>query len=111
MNFYLKIETFLKLWNIQSKTSKTIAVWLQNSNDQFSFKPVKKDMIAKEISNLKTGKAVHSNYIPTKILIDLENLFDTKKKENHIEKYIYRPVSNLSNISKLMKGFYVQMYD
>ena len=77
MNFYLKIETFLKLWNIQSKTSKTIAVWLQNPNDQFSFKPVKKDMIAKEISNLKTGKAVHSNYIPTKILIDLEGLFDT----------------------------------
>ena len=35
---------------------------------QFSFKLVTKEMIAKEISNLKSGKAVRSNDIPTKII-------------------------------------------
>ena len=39
----------------------------RNPNDQFSFKSVTKEMIAKEISNLKSGKAVCSNDIPTKI--------------------------------------------
>ena len=33
-----------------------------------SFKPVTKEMIAKEISNLKPGKEIRSNDIPTKII-------------------------------------------
>ena len=33
----------------------------RNSIGQFFFKPVTKEMIAKEISNLKLGKAVRSN--------------------------------------------------
>ena len=49
----------------------------RNPNDQFSFKPVTKEMIAKEISNLKSGKAVRSNDIPTKIIKDFKDLFAT----------------------------------
>ena len=39
-----------------------------NPNDQFSFRPVTKEMIANKISNLKHGKAVRRNDIQTKIL-------------------------------------------
>ena len=46
-------------------------------NDQFSFKPVTKEMIVKEISNLKSGKVVRSNDIPTKIIEDFKDLFAT----------------------------------
>ena len=49
----------------------------RNPNDQFSFKPVTKEMILKEISNLKPGKAVRSNDIPTKIIKDFKDLFAT----------------------------------
>ena len=42
---------------------------------KFSFKPVTKEMIANEISNLKFGKAVRSNDIPTKIMKDFKDLF------------------------------------
>ena len=38
-------------------------------------KPVTKEMIAKEISDLKPRKAVCSNDIPTKILKDFQDLF------------------------------------
>ena len=42
-----------------------------------TFKPVTKEMIAKDISDLKTRKAVSSNDIPTNILKDFEGLFAT----------------------------------
>ena len=111
----------------------------RNPNDQFSFKPVTKEMIAKEISNLKSGKAVRSNDIPTKIIKDFKDLFATfiynnynkclldgtfpedlktaevvpvYKKKKRTDKNNYRPVSILSNISKIYeRSFYNQMYD
>ena len=46
----------------------------RNPNDQFSLKPVTKEMIAKEISDLKSGKAVRSNDIPTKIIKEFKRL-------------------------------------
>ena len=49
----------------------------RNPDDQFSFKPVTTEMIAKEISNLKSGKPAFSNDIPPKILKDFEDLFAT----------------------------------
>ena len=49
----------------------------RNPDDQFSFKPVTTEIIAKEISNLKSGKAAFSNDIPPKILKDFEDLFAT----------------------------------
>ena len=55
----------------------------RNPNDQFSFKPVTKEMIAKEISNLKSGKAVRSNDIPTKIIKDFKDLFATFLYNNY----------------------------
>ena len=111
----------------------------RNPNDQFPFKPVTKEMIAKEISNLKSGKAVPSNDIPTKIIKDFKDLFATfiynnynkclldgtfpedlktaevvpvYKKKKRTDKNNYRPVSILSNISKIYeRSFYNQMYD
>ena len=44
---------------------------------QFSFKPVTKEMIAKEISYLKSGKADRSNDIPTKTIKEFEDLLYT----------------------------------
>ena len=49
----------------------------RNPKDQFSFKPVTKEMIAKEISNLKSGKADRSNDIPTKTIKEFEDLLHT----------------------------------
>ena len=111
----------------------------RNPNKQFSFKPVTKEMIAKEISNLKPRKAVHSNDILTKILKDFEDLFATLiynnynkslldrtfledlktaevvpvyKKKNCTDKNNNRPVSILLNISKIYeRSFYNQNYD
>ena len=87
-------------------------------------------MIAKEISNLKPGKAVRSNDIPAKVLKDFVELFaiskynnfnksllvgtfseDLKtaevvpvyKKKKGTHKNNYRPVSILSNISKMFE--------
>ena len=69
------------MWSTQLKTenySSIIAIKnKRNPNDQFSFKPVTKEMIAKEISNLKSEKAVRSNDIPTKIIKDFKDLFAT----------------------------------
>ena len=98
-----------------------------------------KEMIAKETSNLKSGKAVRSNDIPTKIIQDFKDLFATfilnnynkslpngtlpedlktaevvpfYKKKKRTDKNNYRSVSILSNISKIYeKSFYNQMYD
>ena len=44
---------------------------------QFSFKPVTKEMIAKEISYLKSGKTDRSNDIPTKTIKEFEDLLYT----------------------------------
>ena len=94
-------------------------------------------MIAKEISNLKSGMVF--NYIPTKIKKDFKGLFATfmynnynksflngtfpevlrtievvpaYKKKKRTDKNNYRPVSNLSNISKIYeKSFCNQMYN
>ena len=96
-------------------------------------------MIAKEISNLKSGKAVRSNDIPTKIIKDFKDLFATfiyknnnkslldgkfpenlktaeavpvYKKKKRIDKNNYTPVDISSNISKIYESsFYNQMYD
>ena len=111
----------------------------RNPNDQFSFKPVTKEMIAKEISNLKSGKAVGSNDIPTKMIKNFKDLFATfiynnynkclldgtfpedlktaevvpvYKKTKRNDKNNYRSVSILSNISKIYERFfYNQMCD
>ena len=110
----------------------------RNPKDQFSFKLFAKEMIAKEISNLKSGKVVHSNDISTKIIKDFKDLFATfiynnydkslldgtfpedlktaevvpvYKKKKRTDKNNYRPVSILSNISKIYeRSFYNQMY-
>ena len=109
-----------------------------NPNDQFSFKPVRKKMIAKEISNLKPGKAVRSNDILTNIMKDFEayllyynnnynksllertfteglksaEVVPVYKKIKHTNKNNYRPVSILSNISKIYeRSFYNQTHD
>ena len=96
-------------------------------------------MIAKEISNLRSGKASRSNDIPTKVIKNFKDLFaifiynnynkclldetfpeDLKtaevapihKKKKRTDKNSYRPVSILSNISKIYeRSFYNQMYD
>ena len=111
----------------------------RNPNKQFSFKPVTKEMVAKEISNLKRGKAVCNSDIPTKIIKHVKDLFATfiynkynkslldgtfledlkttevvpvYKKKKRTDKNNYRPVSILSNISKIYeRSFYNQMYD
>ena len=111
----------------------------RNPNKQFSFKPVTKEMVAKEISNLKRGKAVCNSDIPTKIIKHVKDLFATfiynkynkslldgtfledlkttevvpvYKKKKRTDKNNYRPVSILSNISKIYEmSFYSQMYD
>ena len=63
--------------NFENHSSITAIKNNRNPNDQFSFKPVTKEMIAKEISNLKSGKAVRHNDIPTKIIKDFKDLFAT----------------------------------
>ena len=129
----------MQLKNFENDSSIIAIKTNRNPNDQFCFKPVTKEMIAKEISNLKSGKAVRSNDIPTKIIKDFKDLFATflynnykkcllegtfpedlktakvvpvYKKKKHTDKNSYRPVSILSNISKIYeRSFYNQMYD
>ena len=120
--------------------SSIIAIKInRNPNVQSSFKPVTKEMIAKEISNLKSGKAARSNDIPTKVIKDFKDLFATfiynnynkclldgtspedlktaevvpvHKKKKSTGKNNYRAVSILSNISKIYeRSFYNQKYD
>ena len=119
--------------NFENHSSIVAIKDYRNTNDWFSFEPVTKKMMARkspatQISNLKPGKAVRSNHIPTKILKDFEHLFATficnnfnksllngtfpedlkiaevvpvYKKKKRTGKNNNRPVSILSNISKI----------
>ena len=93
---------------------------------EFSFVPVDKDVIAKEIKNLDTKKAAPQDDIPVKILkLNTESIeaanFPNKlkyaditpvyKKNNRHEKENYRPVSTISVISNILERcFYDQFY-
>ena len=99
-----------------------------NSNFSFSFSQVECDEIMKEISRLNINKATQSTDIPTKLIKELLNIFADFIFENHnncISSFVfpsylkntiitpahkkgpktskdnYRPVSILSNISKI----------
>ena len=101
-----------------------------DSSKTFSFDLVSSDTIFKEIVSLDTKKATHSNDVPTKIVkanADLFSIFasnafnesvvsckfpsvlklaDVKpvhKKASRLEKTNYRPVSLLSNISRIFE--------
>ena len=126
--------------NFENHSSITAIKNNRNPNDQFSFTPVTKEMISKEISNLKSVKTVRSNDIPTKIIKEFKDLFTTfiynnynksllderffpedlktaeivpvYKKKKRTVKNNYRHVSILSNILKIYeRSFYNQMYD
>ena len=43
---------------LENRSSIVAITNKRNPNEQFSFEPVTKEMIAKEISNLKPGKAI-----------------------------------------------------
>ena len=59
----------------------------RNLNEKFSSKLVTKEVIAKEISNLKSGKSVYSNDVPTKII--------KKNYEDLFAKFIYNSYNKL----------------
>ena len=102
-----------------------------NSNFSFSFSQVERDEIMKEISRLNINKATQSTDIPTKLIKENSDIFGdfifenynncicffvfpsylkdaiitpAHKKGPKTSKDNYRPVSILSNISKIMKG-------
>ena len=60
-------------WCALAKTNQVAIKHDKNANDQF----FKKEMIAKETSNLMPRKTVRSNDTPAKILKDFEDLFAT----------------------------------
>ena len=99
-----------------------------NSGLSYSFSQVERDEIIKEINNLKTNKATQSTYIPTKLIKENSGIFGNvifgnynncisysifpnslknaiitpvHKKDAKTSKDNYRPVSVLSNISKI----------
>ena len=111
---------------------------MENWNSSFSFQHVPKDKITNTIEKLDPKKVVQSNYIPTKLIksfsgffsdyvyiyINLNKCFkngeDFKKAEMHPlykkdgrkEKSNYRPISILSNVSKVYERcLYDQIYD
>ena len=67
----------MQLKNFENDSSIIAIKTNRNPKDQFPFKLVTKEMIAKEISNLKSGKAVRSNDIPTKTIKEFEDLLYT----------------------------------
>ena len=99
-----------------------------NTQQHFSFTDVKKEDVIREIQNLNENKSVQSSDIPTKIikvnsdifgdfifsnynecknssifpsLLKLANITPVHKKDSKNSKNNYRPVSILSNISKI----------
>ena len=99
-----------------------------NSKSHFSFKNVQKEEILKELNNLNINKAAQNTDIPTKIIKENSDIFGdfifsnfnccintssypsllkraditpVHKKYSKSEKNNYRPVSILSNISKV----------
>ena len=100
----------------------------------FFSKPVTKEIIAKEISNLKPRKAVRSNDIPTKILKDFEdnNIYNNYsksllhgtfpeflktaevvpvyEKKKRADKNNYRPVRIWSNLSRIYEWSFCNHY-
>ena len=84
------------------------------SSFSFSFSQVERNEIIKEINKLKANKAIHSTDIPTKLVKEnsifysifssaMKNSIITPayKKETKTSKDNYRPLSILSNISKI----------
>ena len=99
-----------------------------NSKSHFSFKNVQQKEILKELNNLNINKATQNTDIPTKIIKENSDIFGdfifsnlnchintssypsllkrvdiapVRKKDSKSEKNNYRPVSILSNISKV----------
>ena len=99
-----------------------------NSKPHFSFKNVQKEEILKELNDLNINKATQNTNIPTKIINESSDVFGdfifsnfnccintssypslskraditpVHKKDSKSEKNNYRPVSILSNISKV----------
>ena len=117
----------------------SIKKFMENSDSSFSFQHVPKDKITKTIEMLDPKKVVQSNDIPTKLIKSFSGFFsdyiyinlnkcikdgeyveDFKKaevrplykKDGRKEKSNYRPVSILSNVSKIYERYlYDQIYD
>ena len=111
---------------------------MQGANSSFVFETVTKEKIEKLITNLNIRKAVQSNDIPTKLVKEFGYLFSKYiatsinrcitggtfvnafkkaevrpiyKKDGRTEKSNYRPISVLSNVSKIYERcLYEQMY-
>ena len=110
-----------------------------NSKSHFSFKNVQKEEILKELNNLNINKATQNTDIPTKIIKENSDIFGdfvfsnlnccintssypsllkraaltpVHKKDAKSAKNNYRPVSILSNISKLYERImFKQMFE
>ena len=111
---------------------------MQGANSSFVFETVTKEKIEKLITNLNIRKAVQSNDIPTKLVKEFGYLFSKYiatsinrcitggtfvnafkkaevwpiyKKDGRTEKSNYRPISVLSNVSKIYERcLYEQIY-
>ena len=97
-------------------------------NNKFSFEPITSDDISQQIKRLDINKATHKSYIPTKLLKRYDNLIvdyvqenfnnclwkgtfpkdfkktvvhPTHKKDCQTEKSNHRPISILTNLSKI----------
>ena len=116
-----------------------VAIKYKNVNSQFSFRPITKSEIYKEILNLDFSKASQDSDIPTKIVkanadlfteilftefessleidnfptsMKLANVTPVHKKGSQSEKGNYRPVSILPNLSKVFERcIYKQIYE
>ena len=103
---------------------------LENCNSNFSFKTVSLTDIEKEMKSLDTNKASHSSDVPAKILkqnvdffppftfgyvnksrrssifssILIADITPVYKKDSRYEKSNYRPISILSNLSKIFEN-------
>ena len=117
----------------------SIKKFMENSDSSFSFQHVPKDKITKTIEMLDPKKVVQSNDIPTKLIKSFSGFFSDyiyinlnkcikdgeyvedfkkaevrplSKKDGRKEKSNYRPVSILSNVSKVYERcLYDQIYD